>query len=240
MSSNKRAVSNIIHYKCNRNITEETSNEEFEVLIPSIDQDPIQVFRSWLIERQNHPLCNVHTANFATLSTVDMTSSPPRPSSRVISVADLNQDGHFVFTTTLTSAKSQQLMKNSSCNLVYNWPRLRKQVRIDGNAQIANDTISEQIWSNKDRSYWIWACSTQQIREIDNIDSFQQLMVKTAAKYETVQNIPRPSNWSAWIIQPIMIEFWRGHNEGLHNRHRYERQPFGQALNPWTFTMIEP
>ena len=206
-------------------------------MTPSADQDPIEVFRSWLIERQSHPQCDVHTANFATLSTINMKSNPPRPSSRIIVVSDLNQDGKFVFTTTLTSDKSQQLMNNSSCSLAYNWSKLRKQIRIDGNAEIADDSISDQIWSNKDRTYWIWACSTKQTQEIDNIESFQQQMVETAAKYETVQTIPRPPNWVAWLIDPAMIEFWRGHNEGLHLRHRYQRQ---QGDGSWNFAMIEP
>lgn len=165
-----------------------------------------------------------------------MKCNPPRPSSRIIAIADINQDGKFVFTTTLTSDKSQQLMSNPSCSIVYNWSRLRKSVRIDGNASIGDDSLSDQIWSNKDRAYWIWATSTQQTQEIDSIESFQQQMVETAAKYETVQTIPRPPNWVAWLIDPVMFEFWRGHNEGLHLRHRYNKQQDGS----WRFAMIEP
>jgi len=206
---------------------------------PTVGADPIQVFRSWLMERQRPPN-DLRSAHYATLSTVDMSQSPPQPCSRTISVADITAEGKFVFTTTRTSGKAQQLAHNSACSLCFNWFKLKKQVRVEGNAKRADDVISDRIWSNKDRAYWIWACSTQQFREIDHIDVFAKRMSETAAKYEHIQNIPRPSNWQAFIIDPVMIEFWRGHNEGLHHRHRYERSEFGQMIEPWRYSMIEP
>ena len=207
-------------------------------IIYKSDVDPIDVFRSWLLERQVHPDDDIRTANFAVLSTINTANKIPKPSSRVISIADLNSNGQFVFTTTLTSSKSQQLILNPSCNITYNWSILRKQVRIDGIAKIADDFTSNQLWSNKDRSYWIWACSTSQTNEIDNINVLKDKMQKTAEKYEYSQIIPRPSNWTAWLIDPLEIEFWRGHNEGLHLRQRYTKQSIDDES--WSFANIEP
>ena len=213
-----------------------STNDKFT---PSSESDPNQIFHSWLTDRQSHPECKPNTANFATLSTIDMTSTPPRPCSRTVSIAEIEEEGSFLFATTLSSAKSKQMIENPACNLTWNWSELRKSVRVDGDAQMTDDSISDRLWLKKDRSYWIWACSTMQYREIESIETLQQRMEETRQKYENIEQIPRPSNWIVWCVEPQMFEFWHGSTDNLHHRNRYERVTADGVIN-WKLSLIEP
>lgn len=37
----------------------------------------------------------------------------------------------------------------------------------------------------------------------------------------TGKNIPRPDNWGGYIVKPILVEFWQGRSNRLHDRIQY-------------------
>ena len=50
-----------------------------------------------------------------------------------------------------------------------------------------------------------------------------------------IVNVPRPKNWSGWILEPTMIEFWLQGQNRIHERLRYYKE-----LNNWIKKLLNP
>ena len=53
--------------------------------------------------------------------------------------------------------------------------------------------------------------------------------------YPETENVPRPENWSGWILKPTMIEFWLEGPNRIHERLRYYKE-----LNNWIKKLLNP
>ena len=53
--------------------------------------------------------------------------------------------------------------------------------------------------------------------------------------YSENANVPRPENWSGWILEPTMIEFWLKGQNRIHERLRYYKE-----LNNWIKKLLNP
>jgi len=42
--------------------------------------------------------------------------------------------------------------------------------------------------------------------------------------YPDSNNVPRPDNWSGWILEPTMLEFWLEGPNRIHERLRYFKE----------------
>ena len=93
--------------------------------IDSLDANPIVQFRFWLNEA-------LHAGADEPNAMVLSTSTPDgKPSSRVVLLKSLDDDG-FTFFTNYESRKGVQLASNAFGSLLFFWPRLERQVRIEG------------------------------------------------------------------------------------------------------------
>jgi len=206
-------------------------------IIPTSQHNPIVVFRSWLLEAQKYQHL-AKTAHIACLSTINFDFNPPKPTSRMISVHDINSHGQFAFSTTFTSAKAKQISENNNVSLVFNWNTINKSVRIEGKCHKADDNISDIAWETRSRSYQLWAITTRQTRSIDKVEDFIESVHKTEKNYEMMSLIDRPEHWGVFLIDPLLIEFWKGDEHGFHGRYHYTRNDI--INDNWNMIMIEP
>src|SRR5690606_33444436 len=107
-----------------------------ELLESDLASDPLVQFRQWFdtaLARQ------VMEPNAMVLSTV---GSNGAPSSRVVLLKGIEQDG-FVFYTNYSSRKGEELGINPNAALLFFWPELQRQVRIEGIVERVSDQESD-------------------------------------------------------------------------------------------------
>ena len=148
-------------------------------------------------------------------------TSAGSPSARVVSLKRLEADA-LVFTTALWTRKVAELRANPSVAAVFFWPALGRQVRLTGEAAIADRELAEELFAERPRSHQLQAHISRQGEPIAALDQLQveldALKMKSAGR-----QIACPTEWGAIRIRPVCIEFWQEGAERLHDRLLYER-----------------
>src|SRR4051812_300671 len=90
-----------------------------------IRPDPTDQFLAWFAEAQ---LAEVHEPNAMTLATA---SAEGVPSARIVLLKTIDARG-FAFFTNRRSRKGRELDANPRAALVFFWPELERQVRVEG------------------------------------------------------------------------------------------------------------
>ncbi len=90
-----------------------------------VNQSPFLQFEKWFKEAVDS---KVNEPNAMTVATV---SSSGQPSARILLLRNFNENG-FVFYTNYTSRKGENIADNPKAALLFFWPELERQVRIEG------------------------------------------------------------------------------------------------------------
>ncbi len=93
-----------------------------------VERDPIKQFQLWLDEAIAAKLPLPEAMTLATAT------PEGRPSARMVLLKQVDHEG-FVFFTNYHSAKAAQLEANPYAALVFYWPQLERQVRVEGKVE---------------------------------------------------------------------------------------------------------
>ena len=150
-----------------------------------------------------------------------------RPSSRMVLLKQVDDEG-FVFFTNYHSAKAQQLESNPYAALVFYWPQLDRQVRIEGKVERTSVAESAEYFRTRPRESQIGAWASPQSHVIEG----RSTIVARAAEYgiKLGLNPPRPPHWGGYRLKPDYWEFWQGRASRLHVRIVYRLQADGTWL----------
>lgn len=189
--------------------------------------NPLELLAFWLSDARAGEV-----AAPAAMTLVTATSAGS-PSARVVSLKRLEADA-LVFTTALWTRKVAELRANPSVAAVFFWPALGRQVRLTGEAAIADRELAEELFAERPRSHQLQAHISRQGEPIAALDQLQveldALKVKSAGR-----QIACPTEWGAIRIRPVCIEFWQEGAERLHDRLLYEREGEG-----WRHSRLAP
>src|SRR5688572_19110229 len=149
------------------------------------DPDPFRQFARWF--EQVRELEADPTAFALATSTRD-----GRPSVRTVLLKGVDDRG-FVFYTNYNSRKAQELDDAGRAALLFYWPSLVRQVRIDGLASKVDEAESDASFAPRPtESRW----SDYAADEGEVVDSRAALEVRhTAAREGHGWHIPRPAGW---------------------------------------------
>jgi pyridoxamine 5'-phosphate oxidase len=190
--------------------------------------DPVQQFDDWFREAL---AANVIDANAMSVATCD---AHGQPASRMVLLKYYDAAG-FVFYTNLESRKAGEISGNARVALLFFWPELRRQVRIEGEAAQVPVADTLRYFLRRPRDSQIGAWVSAQSSVISTRAVLEQKFAELQARFGRGE-VPLPSFWGGYRVRPAMIEFWQGRENRLHDRFRYRRE----AGESWQVERLAP
>ena len=155
-----------------------------------------------------------------------------QPHSRTVLLKEISVNG-FIFYTNYEGHKGRQIAVNNKVSLLFFWPLLERQVRIEGKVEKISDALSTAYFLSRPLESRIGAWASPQSQVIHSKDFLNQQFEYYKKKFGT--KVPKPPHWGGYIVKPDSIEFWQGRPNRLHDRLLYSA-----ISNEWEITRLAP
>ena len=193
-----------------------------------IDRDPIKQFQLWFNDAIE---AEIYLPDAMTLATA---TPDGKPSARMVLLKQVDPNG-FVFFTNYNSSKAAQLDANPHAALVFYWPKLDRQVRVEGSVVRTSAEESREYFRTRPRESQIGAWASEQSEVISGREVLEQRTKELEEKYLDGE-IDCPGHWGGYRLRPERIEFWKSRVGRLHDRILYERG----SGDEWTICRLAP
>ena len=198
----------------------------------SVAPDPFRQFERWFDEAMKSQLPE---PNAMTLATVGADGCP---AARVVLLKGFDARG-FAFFTNYLSRKGQELASQPAAALLFFWPELERQVRIEGSATRLDPADSAAYFADRPRPSQLGAWASPQSEPIAGRADLEARFAATAERYpDAIGAVPCPPHWGGYRLAPGTMEFWQGRASRLHDRIRYRRKE--QRAGAWVIDRLAP
>lgn len=178
-----------------------------------VSLNPFEQFSLWFEEAMKSELPEPNAMILATAS------MDGKPSVRTLLLKGFDEKG-FIFYTNYDSRKGKELAENNNAAILFYWPELERQIRLEGKVGKISEEDSKKYFDTRPFKSRVGAWASNQSEVIENrfviIKKFLKYLVKFHSK-----EIPLPPNWGGYILKPGCFEFWQGRANRLHDRVRY-------------------
>ena len=171
--------------------------------------------------------------NAALVSSVDAEGNP---NARVILIKDVSNKG-FVFYTNYQSQKGKELFHNNKGHLTWYSRAQGVSIRIQGEVQKIDASISDNYFASRDRNAQISASISKQSETVESREVLDVEFKKFADNYEG-KEIPRPDHWGGVIIQPEKVEVWKSRDD--YKTRLHDRIVFTLSNDQWIKSRLYP
>jgi len=192
-------------------------------------ENPIELFNEWFNEAKK---TEINDPNALALAT---SSKDGTPSVRIVLLKDFNQNG-FVIYTNLDSKKSIDIKSNPNAAMCFHWKSLLRQIRIAGQITKVPDEDADLYFKSREYESRIGAWASKQSSVLKNREELYQEIENYKKKYSDKNNVPRPSYWSGWNLNPNEVEFWLDGKNRIHQRLKYIKSQNGI----WNKSLLSP
>jgi pyridoxamine 5'-phosphate oxidase len=189
------------------------------------DPDPLAQFRRWFAEAGE-------AMEFAEAVALATATPDGRPSVRMVLMKVADERG-FVFHTGYGSRKGRELEANPRAALLFHWPPLGRQVRVEGPVERTSREDSERYFRTRAPLSRISATASPQSEVVSGREELERRV--EAAVEEFGDDPPLPERWGGFRLVPETWEFWQHRENRLHDRLRYRRD--GDA---WVVERLAP
>jgi len=193
----------------------------------NLDDNPVKQFADWLSCAKDTDIADPTAMTLATVN------EKGQPSQRTVLLKYFDEKG-FVFFTNYNSRKASEIKKNPNVSLLFVWLELERQIMISGTAEHIStaDSINYFLSRPKDSQIAAWVSSQSSTISSRSIllGKFQEMKDKFGKG-----EVPLPSFWGGFRVEPHEFEFWQGRKNRLHDRFCYTRGEEG-----WTIERLAP
>jgi pyridoxamine 5'-phosphate oxidase len=184
-----------------------------------MNAEPFEKFAQWFAEAEDSEPNDPNAMILATAT------ASGKPSARTVLLKAWDERG-FVFYTNLESRKSAEIKENPNAALLFHWKSLRRQIRIEGQVALVEDSQADEYYATRPRGSRLGAWASAQSRPLQDRETFERELAAVEAKFPG-EDIPRPPFWSGWRLTPDHFEFWQDQQYRLHDRLTYARTTNG-------------
>ena len=199
-----------------------------QLLEKDLDPDPIKQFQHWFEEALATNALQLDAMALATAT------RDGKPSVRMVLLKSFDANG-FVFYTNYESRKGKELASNSAAALVFHWPEVERQVRIEGSVEKVSPEESDIYFQTRPRESQIGSHVSAQSEPIGSREELDRRFQELQKQYEG-RPISRPPYWGGYRLKPNRIEFFQSRFARLNDRILYERQEDGS----WVMKRLAP
>jgi len=180
-----------------------------------LDPDPLAQFERWFEEARAAGAFEPEAVALATAT------PQGRPSVRMVLAKQADERG-LVFYTNYASRKAGELEANPQAALVFHWPELGRQVRVEGRAERVEREESERYFQTRSLDSRLSALASPQSRPVPDREWLERRVAELRDRHA---DPPLPDEWGGYRLAPEAWEFWQHRPNRLHDRFRYEREP---------------
>lgn len=178
-------------------------------------RDPIELFEEWFGAAREAGMLLPESMTLATCS------ADGAPSARMVLLKGVDEHG-FVFYTNLRSRKSEEMTANPRAALCFHWAVLQQQVRIEGTvARLSPETVAA-YFQTRPRGSRIAAWASRQSETLGDRSELERRYRELEQKFEG-RDVPLPEFWGGFRLAPVLIEFWQGRPDRMHDRLLFKR-----------------
>ena len=188
--------------------------------------DPLAELREWIEEARATGAPQPSSVAFVTVG------AEGRPSARTVNLKRLEDDA-LLFTSALWTRKAREVEANPHVALLFQWPALGRQAHVVGKAAIAERTLAEELFGERDLLHQLQTVVSRQGEPIDDLDPLRDRLAHLVRVQETAPACPE--DWGALRVHPEAIELWSESADRIHERRLFERKGDG-----WTVTLLSP
>jgi len=181
--------------------------------------DPLTLFESWLDEARAAEGVGAEALAVATAKPAG------EPSVRMVLLKGFDEHG-FVFFTNYSSRKGAELEQNPRAALLFHWPVLGRQVRVEGPVTRVTREESEAYAHGRPRQSQLSALASPQSRPVPDREWLERRVEELDREHPGAE-LPVREDWGGYRVAPDAWEFWQHRDNRLHDRQRYEKTADG-------------
>lgn len=221
MSNNSSSTDGDLHNK-------RTEYRRAELHRAGLNNDPLEMFSRWLEEAESAGIID------ATAMTLATATAKGVPSARIVLLKQYDENG-FCWYTGYESRKGGELADNPNAALLFYWPALERQVRIEGKVQRVSAEQSDRYFKSRPEGSRYSAASSPQSQVVEShrwlAERIESLKTTTPP-----EQLARPDTWGGYQLHAVAYEFWQGRPSRTHDRFRYT----ANDDNTWNIDRLAP
>jgi pyridoxamine 5'-phosphate oxidase len=180
-----------------------------------LTDDPLELFMRWFEQARDQGAAEPNAMALAT-ATPD-----GAPSARMVLMNGLDERG-LTFFTNYDSRKGGELELNPRAALLFHWPELGRQVRIEGTVSQVERAATEAYAHRRPRASQLSALASPQSQPVPDRNWLERRVEELDREHEGAE-LPVGERWGGYRLEPLTWEFWQHRPNRLHDRFRYER-----------------
>jgi pyridoxamine 5'-phosphate oxidase len=188
--------------------------------------EPLPELREWIDEARRKGLNHPASVAFVTVG------ADGRPSARTVTLKRLEDDA-LVFTSALWTRKAKEIEANPHVALLFHWPSLGRQAHLTGEASLAERSLAEELFAERDLLHQLQTVVSRQGEPIEDLDPLRARLEHLAERQETAPACPE--DWGALRVKPNTVELWSEAADRIHERRLFQRDGDG-----WSVSLLSP